>query len=118
MGRAHRLLKPKSCVHNFQGAHGVVASHPLRMRKALGSNPSVSIYPWKPRNSARCGRTGAFGGGGDVDFDVEAKPHGRMAQPVADWKRAGERGGEQRPTPKTVPGTNSATPSSPGSLKK
>ena len=23
-------------------AHGVVASHPLRMRKALGSNPSVS----------------------------------------------------------------------------
>ena len=24
------------------GAHGVVASHPLRMRKALGSNPSVS----------------------------------------------------------------------------
>ena len=28
----------------IQGAHGVVASHPLRMRKALGSNPSVSIY--------------------------------------------------------------------------
>jgi hypothetical protein len=25
-----------------QRAHGVVASHPLRMRKALGSNPSVS----------------------------------------------------------------------------
>ena len=25
------------------GAHGVVASHPFRMRKALGSNPSVSI---------------------------------------------------------------------------
>ena len=25
------------------GAHGVVASHPLRVRKALGSNPSVSI---------------------------------------------------------------------------
>ena len=24
-------------------AHGVVVSHPLRMRKALGSNPSVSI---------------------------------------------------------------------------
>ena len=24
-------------------ARGVVASHPLRMRKALGSNPSVSI---------------------------------------------------------------------------
>ena len=28
---------------NPQGAHGVVVSHPLRMRKALGSNPSVSI---------------------------------------------------------------------------
>ncbi len=26
-------------------AHGVVASHPLRMRKALGSNPSVSTCP-------------------------------------------------------------------------
>ena len=26
------------------GAHGVVVSHPLRMRKALGSNPSVSIF--------------------------------------------------------------------------
>ena len=25
------------------GAHGVVVSHPLRMRQALGSNPSVSI---------------------------------------------------------------------------
>ena len=25
-------------------AHGVVVSHPLRMRKALGSNPSVSIF--------------------------------------------------------------------------
>ena len=26
-------------------AHGVVVSHPLRMRKALGSNSSVSILP-------------------------------------------------------------------------
>ena len=28
---------------SYHGAHGVVVSHPLRMRKALGSNPSVSI---------------------------------------------------------------------------
>ena len=28
----------------FSRAHGVVVSHPLRMRKALGSNPSVSIF--------------------------------------------------------------------------
>ena len=27
----------------LQGAHGVVVSHPLRMRKALGSIPSVSM---------------------------------------------------------------------------
>ena len=27
-----------------EGAHGVAVSHPLRMRKALGSNPSVSFY--------------------------------------------------------------------------
>ena len=27
-----------------QGAHGVVVSHPLRMRKALGSIPSVSMH--------------------------------------------------------------------------
>ena len=30
-------------VKRFPGAHGVVASHPLRMRKVLGSNPSVSM---------------------------------------------------------------------------
>ena len=29
---------------DFHWAHGVVVSHPLRMRKALGSNPSVSIF--------------------------------------------------------------------------
>ena len=29
--------------HECQGAHGVVVSHAPRMRKALGSNPSVSI---------------------------------------------------------------------------
>ena len=28
----------------WHGAHGVVVSHPLRMRKALGSIPSVSIF--------------------------------------------------------------------------
>ena len=27
-------------------AHGVVVSHPLRMQKALGSNPSVSMFGW------------------------------------------------------------------------
>ena len=31
-------------IHTSQGAHGVVVSHPLRMRKALGSNPSVSMF--------------------------------------------------------------------------
>ena len=30
-------------------AHGVVVSHPLRMRKALGSIPSVSTYADAPR---------------------------------------------------------------------
>ena len=33
----------------LQGAHGVVVSHPLRMRKALGSIPSVSIVLRKYR---------------------------------------------------------------------
>ena len=28
----------------WHGAHGVVVSHPLCMRKALGSNPSVSTF--------------------------------------------------------------------------
>ena len=39
-----------------QGAHGVVVSHPLRMRKALGSNPSVSmavIFSKRPTNHDR-----------------------------------------------------------------
>ena len=34
-------------------AHGVVVSHPLRMRKALGSNPSVSI--WRTPITLSCG---------------------------------------------------------------
>jgi hypothetical protein len=33
----------RACALILPGAHGVVVSHPLRMRKALGSNPSVSI---------------------------------------------------------------------------
>ena len=33
-------------------AHGVVVSHPLRMRKALGSNPSVSILFWNATGEA------------------------------------------------------------------
>lgn len=36
-------------------AHGVVVSHPLRMRKALGSIPSVSIFP-----SASCESRAVF----------------------------------------------------------
>ena len=42
------LVKQLQGIHWFESpfpywAHGVVVSHPLRMRKALGSNPSVSI---------------------------------------------------------------------------
>ena len=36
------ILRPNLSSH-MQGAHGVVASHPLRMRKALGTNPSGSM---------------------------------------------------------------------------
>ena len=36
--------KVHMCI-SFSRAHGVVVSHPLRIRKALGSNPSVSIFP-------------------------------------------------------------------------
>ena len=35
-------------------AHGVVVSHPLRMRKALGSNPSVSITCDVPFHVSDC----------------------------------------------------------------
>ena len=39
----HQLLGLEDlCRRTFCGAHGVVVSHPLRMWKALGSNPSVS----------------------------------------------------------------------------
>ena len=41
--RAFRQHSEVVKFRNMQGAHGVVVSHPLRMRKALGSNPSVSI---------------------------------------------------------------------------
>ena len=46
--RQLRLSSPKRCLatgtnRNIKRAHGVVVSHPLRMRKALGSIPSGSI---------------------------------------------------------------------------
>ena len=40
MSSSHKHVSPH-CIHR---AHGVVVSHPLRMRKALGSNPSVSMH--------------------------------------------------------------------------
>ena len=43
MSTTYELLLPIS----DHWAHSVVASHPLRMRKALGSNPSVSIHSLK-----------------------------------------------------------------------
>ena len=36
------------------GAHGVVVSHPLRMRKALGSNPSVSMFATCRVSHSKC----------------------------------------------------------------
>ena len=33
----------RASLHEQHGAHGVVVSHPLSMREALGSIPSVSI---------------------------------------------------------------------------
>ncbi len=41
--RAPRLLDPFSWQGNITWAHGVVVSHPLSMREALGSIPSVSM---------------------------------------------------------------------------
>ena len=58
MAAAFRVLNV--AVTSFmQRAHGVVVSHPLRMRKALGSNPSVSTFHFtgccKPlRHHAAC----------------------------------------------------------------
>jgi hypothetical protein len=37
------FIKMPSFLHLAHGAHGVVVSHPLSMREALGSIPSVSI---------------------------------------------------------------------------
>ena len=39
-------------LHTWHGVHGVVVSHPLRMQKALGSNPSVSIAVISPNMPA------------------------------------------------------------------
>ena len=45
MCRAHAALHSKARIQmKSSRAHGVVVSHPLRMRKALGSIPSVSIF--------------------------------------------------------------------------
>jgi hypothetical protein len=37
--------REKMNTHDVNGAHGVVVSHPLSTREALGSIPSVSIFP-------------------------------------------------------------------------
>ena len=38
------MVPGKMDVSYVNGAHGVVVSHPLSMREALGSIPSVSIF--------------------------------------------------------------------------
>ena len=38
------MARRKMDVPYVNGAHGVVVSHPLSMREALGSIPSVSIF--------------------------------------------------------------------------
>ena len=48
-----------ACERIITRAHGVVASHPLRMRKALGSNPSVSMRA----RTGRCGKARRLSGG-------------------------------------------------------
>ena len=53
---------------NVSRAHGVVASHPLRMRKALGSNPSVSIQGTLGLN---------IGAAKHFPLAIAAPPHGR-----------------------------------------
>ena len=55
---AVQLLELTRCIFlsspTAHGAHGVVVSHPLRMRKALGSNPSVSITCEVPFHVSDC----------------------------------------------------------------
>ena len=38
----YKMREAMNRISGGNRAHGVVASHPLRMRKALGSNPNVS----------------------------------------------------------------------------
>ena len=46
---------PPCASQNHHWAHGVVVSHPLRMRKALGSNPNVSTCLKQTKsNQANC----------------------------------------------------------------
>ena len=56
----HRVLCNLCCDYlheqiDINWAHGVVVSHPLRMRKALGSNPSVSMHMCMHGNSLTSG---------------------------------------------------------------
>ena len=46
IARRRQLLEivARGNANQKHGAHGVVVSHPLCMRKALGSNPSVSTF--------------------------------------------------------------------------
>ena len=79
--------KEQCCAPSLQGAHGVVASHPLRMRKALGSNPSVSICAGGQEivcteghcHAAEPNRAGRTGPGGHHTGAQNAAPAGFMA---------------------------------------
>ena len=74
--------------HWFQGAHGVVASHPLRMRKALGSNPSVSICA-RVMNASRASFTnrGLLLSWGATAGGVSLVGFAHIAQKPALWGR-------------------------------
>ena len=68
-------------------AHGVVVSHPLRMRKALGSNPSVSIFRGGRNKHVRaCTVTACCARAMFLPLKHS------MTSPVARWIRKGRQG--------------------------
>ena len=76
------MARGKMDVPYVHGAHGVVVSHPLSMREALGSIPSVSIFVFSQRSHAVLGTpSDPYSNNVRKDPEIESDPSGTVPDP-------------------------------------
>ena len=73
------MARRKMDVPYVNGAHGVVVSHPLNMREALGSIPSVSIFVFSQKSHAVLGTASdPYSNNVRKDPEIESDPSGTV----------------------------------------